>query len=77
MGLWDNGIMVNMLLPGGATITGMIPDEVISEVQGDFKLLEPKIMAEPVIFLASTDSDGITGERIAAIDFKNWLEMRG
>ena len=75
--LREYGIMVNMLLPGGATITGMIPDEVKNEIQNNFKLLDPNVMAEPIVFLASQQSDGITGERIVAIDFKNWLEKRG
>lgn len=75
--LKEYGITVNMLLPGGATVTGMIPEEVKVEIQGKFKLLEPSVMAEPIVYLASKQSDGITGERIVAVEFPNWLNMRG
>ena len=75
--LKEYGIAVNMLLPGGATVTGMIPEEVKSEIQGQFQLLNPSIMAEPIVFLASEHSEGITGERIVAVDFRNWLKKRG
>ncbi|RFU61769.1 SDR family NAD(P)-dependent oxidoreductase [Peribacillus glennii] len=75
--LKEYGVTVNMLLPGGATVTGMIPDEVREQLQGKVTLLEPGVMAEPVVYLASEESNGITGERIVAVDFKKWLEERG
>ncbi|AFM41680.1 dehydrogenase of unknown specificity, short-chain alcohol dehydrogenase like protein [Desulfosporosinus acidiphilus SJ4] len=65
------GITVNMLLPGGATDTGMIPEELKSKI--NVPLLRPRIMVEPIIFLASNKSDGITGERISALEFSEWL----
>lgn len=34
--LKDYGIMVNMLLPGGATTTGMIPDEFEKRLNQNF-----------------------------------------
>jgi NAD(P)-dependent dehydrogenase (short-subunit alcohol dehydrogenase family) len=71
------GITVNMLLPGGATVTGMISDEVKKELEGKFQLLNPEVMAKPIVFLASGESEGITGERIVAIEFDQWLEERG
>jgi gluconate 5-dehydrogenase len=61
-------IDVNMLLPGGATKTGMVP----AEFKTGFNLLSPDIMADPIIFLASADSDGITGQRITATEFNKW-----
>jgi gluconate 5-dehydrogenase len=72
------GITVNRLLPGGATDTGMIPDdkEIRAEVLAHMKLLSPSIMAKPVIFLCSDEAEGITGERIAAVDFDAWLNAR-
>ncbi len=65
------GVTVNMLLPGGATETGMIPDELKSQLKSP--LLSPQVMAEPIVFLASASSDGITGERIVATEFHEWL----
>ncbi|WP_409300996.1 SDR family NAD(P)-dependent oxidoreductase [Peribacillus sp. SCS-155] len=75
--LKDYGITVNMLLPGGATVTGMIPDEVREQLEGKFELLDPNVMADPIVYLASGESDGITGERIVAIEFEKWLQERG
>ncbi|WML52325.1 SDR family oxidoreductase [Neobacillus sp. PS3-12] len=74
--LKEYGITVNMLLPGGATITGMIPDELRNEIESKFQLLDPKVMDEPIVFLASPRAEGITGERIVAADFKKWLQER-
>lgn len=71
------GITVNMLLPGGATVTGMIPDDIRSEIESQFQLLAPGVMAEPIVFLASSEADDVTGERIVATDFKNWIKARG
>ncbi|MEQ6376285.1 SDR family oxidoreductase [Bacillaceae bacterium S4-13-56] len=69
-------IDVNMLLPGGATVTGMIPDKTRREIETKFQLLDPMVMAEPVVFLASQESDGITGERIVATEFENWFNKK-
>ncbi|MCL5972264.1 MAG: SDR family oxidoreductase [Firmicutes bacterium] len=69
------GITVNVLLPGGATLTGMIPDEVLPEVRQ--RLLVPAIMGPPIVFLASDRADGITGERIEANHFEEWCQARG
>ncbi|AET68404.1 dehydrogenase of unknown specificity, short-chain alcohol dehydrogenase like protein [Desulfosporosinus orientis DSM 765] len=68
------GITVNMLLPGGATDTGMIPEEFRRQIT--FPLLRPRVMIEPIIFLASSKSDGITAERISALEFSQWLKER-
>src|SRR3954454_11448532 len=74
--LKEFGVSVNMLLPGGATVTGMIPDEVRRELKGNSQLLKPEIMAKPIVFLASEQSEGITGERLVATEFDNWLKER-
>jgi NAD(P)-dependent dehydrogenase (short-subunit alcohol dehydrogenase family) len=66
-------IDVNMLLPGGATDTGMIPEEAKAAIAGKFQLLSPAIMAEPIVFLASDGSCGITGQRLVATEFASWL----
>lgn len=69
-------IDVNMLLPGGATDTGMVPDEAKALIKDKFQLLSPDIMAEPIIYLASDESNGITGERITATTFEDWKKNR-
>ncbi|MGI4734755.1 MAG: SDR family NAD(P)-dependent oxidoreductase [Janthinobacterium lividum] len=70
--LREVGIDVNMLLPGGATDTGMIPAAAKAELAGKFQLLSPEVMAEPIVFLASDASNGITGQRVVATEFAAW-----
>jgi NAD(P)-dependent dehydrogenase (short-subunit alcohol dehydrogenase family) len=65
--LAGTGVTANLLAPGGATATGMVPDEVSDDVRA--RLLDPAIMGPPVRWLASADSDGITDARIVATDF--------
>jgi NAD(P)-dependent dehydrogenase (short-subunit alcohol dehydrogenase family) len=43
--LRDTGVTVNLLLPGGATVTGMLPAGALPHSQG---LLEPAVMGPPV-----------------------------
>jgi gluconate 5-dehydrogenase len=66
------GVAVNMLLPGGATATGMIPGHLPDAARRN--LLPPEVMGPPAVFLASAEADGLTGERIIATDFGPWLE---
>jgi NAD(P)-dependent dehydrogenase (short-subunit alcohol dehydrogenase family) len=65
--LVGTGIDVNLLLPGGATRTGMTPDSAPEDVQAAW--LDPAIMGPPVRWLASRASDGVTDQRIVAKDF--------
>lgn len=65
-------IDVNMLLPGGATETDMIPEEYKKSIR--LPLLQPEIMAKPIVFLASAQSNGISGERIVATEFEAWKQ---
>jgi 3-oxoacyl-[acyl-carrier protein] reductase len=62
--LAGTGVTVNGLLPGGATDTGMIPDGVPDAVRR--QLLRPEVMVEPLLWLASEASAGITGNRLNA-----------
>ncbi len=62
--LAGTGVTVNALLPGGATLTGMIPDGIDEAVRA--KLLDPAVMVPPLLWLASEQSDGVTGHRIDA-----------
>jgi NAD(P)-dependent dehydrogenase (short-subunit alcohol dehydrogenase family) len=65
--LAGTGIDVNLLLPGGATRTGMTPDSAPEDVRASW--LDPAIMGPPVCWLASRASDGITDQRIVATDY--------
>jgi NAD(P)-dependent dehydrogenase (short-subunit alcohol dehydrogenase family) len=70
--LRGTGVTVNVLLPGGATATGMVPD-----VMPDGRtLLDPAVMGPPIVWLASEDAAGVHDERIVAIDFEQWLRDR-
>jgi NAD(P)-dependent dehydrogenase (short-subunit alcohol dehydrogenase family) len=66
-------ITVNQLLPGGATRTGMIPDELAVGLRN---LLEPEIMGPPIVWLASAEASRVNDERIVATEFEEWLESR-
>jgi gluconate 5-dehydrogenase len=65
--LAGTGIDVNLLLPGGATRTGMVPDWIPNDLRATW--LEPAIMGPPICWLASHASDGITDQRIVATEF--------
>ena len=65
--LAGTGIDVNLLLPGGATRTGMTPASAPEGVQATW--LDPAIMGPPVCWLASPASDGVTDQRIVATEF--------
>jgi len=67
--LAGTGIDVNLLLPGGATRTGMTPDSAPEDVRAAW--LDPAIMGPPICWLASRASDGITDQRIVATDFSS------
>ena len=60
-------VTVNLLLPGGATRTGMLPDEAPAEVRA--ALLDPAIMGPPIVWLASDLSAGVHDRRIVATEF--------
>ncbi len=72
--LADTSVTSNMLLPGGATDTGMVPDQQRDELRG--KLLDPAIMGPPIVWLASPDAADVHDERIVARDFDAWLAAR-
>jgi NAD(P)-dependent dehydrogenase (short-subunit alcohol dehydrogenase family) len=72
--LADTPVTVNVLLPGGATDTGMVPDDVAVEARG--RLLDPAIMGPPIVWLASPEAAGVHDERIVATEFEHWLATR-
>jgi 3-oxoacyl-[acyl-carrier protein] reductase len=62
--LENRGITVNEILPGGATLTGMIPQGYPEELKR--KLLSPEVIIPPAVFLASDAGRRLTGRRIVA-----------
>jgi gluconate 5-dehydrogenase len=72
--LADTPVTANILLPGGATATGMIPAEMMNELRDN--LLDPSIMGPPIVWLASPEAAGVRDERIVARDFGEWLVAR-
>ena len=71
--LAETGVTVNALLPGGATRTGMIPEGLSEEARA--KLLDPAIIVPPLLWLASSESDGVTGRRLVATRWRT--DLRG
>jgi NAD(P)-dependent dehydrogenase (short-subunit alcohol dehydrogenase family) len=64
-------VTVNLLLPGGATATGMVPEEVPPETRA--RLLDPEIMGPPIVWLASAEALGVHDQRIVATEFEDRL----
>ncbi len=61
-------VRVNLLLPGGATATGMVPAGVSADVRS--QLLDPSIMGPPIVWLCSPDAAEVHNQRIVATEFK-------
>jgi NAD(P)-dependent dehydrogenase (short-subunit alcohol dehydrogenase family) len=61
-------VAVNILLPGGATNTGMVPDAAPAEIRAG--LLDPAIMGPPIVWLASEHAAGVHDQRIVATEFE-------
>ncbi|HEV7927979.1 MAG TPA: SDR family oxidoreductase [Verrucomicrobiae bacterium] len=62
--LVGSGVTVNALLPGGATDTGMVPQDIPTNLRK--QLLHPDIMIPPLLWLVSEAASGVTGSRFAA-----------
>ncbi|GAB6281283.1 MAG: 3-oxoacyl-ACP reductase FabG [Ignavibacterium sp.] len=65
--LEGTGINLNMLLPGGATLTGMIPGIFPDDLKAN--LLNPDVIAPSAIYLASDEAKNLNGKRIVAIEW--------
>ncbi len=72
--LQGTAVTVNILLPGGATATGMVPDDVPE--QSRTQMLDPAIMGPPIVWLASQAAAGVHDQRIVATEFEQWLAAR-
>lgn len=74
--LADTGVDVNVLLPGGATDTDLLPSSP-NKRGADGNLLSPAIMRAPIRWLASDASNGITGGRFIARHWPDDCEAPG
>jgi gluconate 5-dehydrogenase len=72
--LADGPVRANVLLPGGATATGMVPADVPEEMRGH--LLDPAVMGPPVRYLCSPEAADVHDERVVATEFDAWLAAR-
>jgi NAD(P)-dependent dehydrogenase (short-subunit alcohol dehydrogenase family) len=61
--LEGTGVVINMLAPGGATATGMIPDGAPPSIP----LLDPEIVVRAALHLARTDT---SGQRLLGTEFE-------
>jgi NAD(P)-dependent dehydrogenase (short-subunit alcohol dehydrogenase family) len=62
------GVTVNALMPGGATLTGMIADSYPATLRKE--LLDPAVIVPPLLWLASERADGVTGQRFVATEWR-------
>jgi NAD(P)-dependent dehydrogenase (short-subunit alcohol dehydrogenase family) len=67
--LADSSVRVNLLLPGGATATGMVPSEGVPE-QVRSSLLSPDVMGPPIVWLASPEAADVHDARIVAAEWR-------
>jgi gluconate 5-dehydrogenase len=72
--LADTPVRANILLPGGATATGMVPGDLPEGVRAH--LLDPAVMGPPVRWLCSPQAADVHDERIVATEFTDWLAAR-
>jgi NAD(P)-dependent dehydrogenase (short-subunit alcohol dehydrogenase family) len=61
--LAGTGVTANVLVPGGAANTRMVPPAMAPDRA---KLIAPEVMVAPLIWLCSNASDGVTGQRFIA-----------
>src|SRR4051812_2072855 len=64
------GVTVNVLVPGGATNTGMIPAEAPYARE---EMIQPDVMAAPLVWLVSNEAAGVTGRRFLAVHWDSAL----
>ena len=69
--LEGTGVTANVLIPGGPANTRMIPDAT-GIPRAD--LIQPDAMQAPIVWLASGESDGHSGERFIAAHWDKGLE---
>jgi NAD(P)-dependent dehydrogenase (short-subunit alcohol dehydrogenase family) len=68
--LHGTGVTVNVLVPGGATNTGMIPAEAPYARED---MIQPEVMAPPLAWLVSDAAGAVTGRRFLAVHWDRSL----
>ncbi len=58
------GVTVNVLVPGGVTNTPMVPMEAGFDRQD---MIQPEVMAPPLVWLVSDAAGGVSGRRFLAV----------
>jgi NAD(P)-dependent dehydrogenase (short-subunit alcohol dehydrogenase family) len=58
------GVTVNVLVPGGVTNTPMVPQEAGFDRQ---EMIQPEVMAPPLLWLLSDAAAAVTGHRFLAV----------
>src|SRR6202045_2848831 len=58
------GVTVNVLVPGGVTNTPMVPQESGFDRQ---EMIQPEVMAPPLVWLVSNAAGGVTARRFLAV----------
>ena len=73
--LEGTGVTVNVLIPGGAADTNLLPGNPGDPGRSgaDGMLLDPLVMQAPIVWLASGHSDGVTGLRFIGNDWDDSL----
>ena len=75
--LEGTGVTVNILIPGGAADTNLLPGNPgdPGRVGADGMLLDPVVMTSGIQWLASSYSDGVTGMRFIGKDWDSSLPL--
>ncbi|MCE2464779.1 MAG: SDR family oxidoreductase [Dehalococcoidia bacterium] len=70
--LEGTGVTANVLVPGGPTNTAMLPDDGSFDREA---LIQPDVMRNPVVWLASDASDGVNGQRFVGYMWDDTLSL--
>lgn len=70
--LEGSGVTANVLVPGGPVNTHLLPPDTPFDRS---KLIQPDVMAAPVVWLSSEESDGVNGQRFIAYNWDNDLPV--
>jgi NAD(P)-dependent dehydrogenase (short-subunit alcohol dehydrogenase family) len=71
--LEGTGVTANILVPGGATNTNLLPP---NSARDRGTMLQAEVMQAPVLWLASNASDGFTGKRLIAQRWDGTLPLQ-
>lgn len=71
--LQGTGVTANVLVPGGPAATRMMPEFVEKAPE---RLISPDVMAAPIVWLLSPESDGVSGQRFRANAWDTSIDPR-